>query len=73
MINTLTDVGLELLWSEFANTPINDRDEIEEEFHLWEAETNRFEIWKWFDEQHSKGVAFLLGENVETAITAQSI
>lgn len=59
-----TDAELEQLWTEFADTPINDQDEIEEDFHLWKIGTNRFEIWEWFDEEHSKGVAYLMNGGI---------
>ena len=39
--------------------PINNDDEIEEDFIDFPAGTYRFEIWRWFDELYSKGVKAL--------------
>jgi hypothetical protein len=38
------------LWAKFGDTPINDADEIEAPFLHFEAGTDRFEIWHWFEE-----------------------
>lgn len=55
------DKDLEELWVSFADVPMNPETEcIEEKFMGWEPGTNREEIWHWFDERYSKGVAFLL-------------
>lgn len=35
---------------------------IEEDFLHFPAGTNRMDIWHWFDEQHSIGVAYLTGQ-----------
>ena len=55
------DRVIESLWNEFGDIPINDDDEIEEPFLDFEAGTYRFDVWHWFDDRHSKGVAFLSG------------
>jgi len=55
------DKQLEDLWRSFSDVPMNPETEcIEENFMHFAAGTNREEIWHWFDERHSKGVAFLL-------------
>lgn len=55
------DEELEEMWASFTDVPMNPETEcIEEKFMGWEPGTNREEIWHWFDERHSKGVAFLL-------------
>lgn len=55
------DRELEELWDEFADVPMNpETEEMEEPFLHFPAGTNREEIWRWFDERHSKGVAYLL-------------
>lgn len=54
---------LQEMWSKFANTPINDEDEIETPFYFWEAGTSRFDIWHWFDKLCPNGLAVdLMGE-----------
>lgn len=57
----MTDQELEKLWDVFGNTPINEEDCITEKFHIFEPGTDRIDIWHWFDESHSKGVAHLIG------------
>lgn len=39
------------LWELFAEVPVNNNDEIEEDFLCFEAGTSRFDIWHWFDER----------------------
>lgn len=53
------DSELERLWELFGDVPINNDDEIEEDFIDFPAGTYRFEIWHWFDELYSKGVKAL--------------
>lgn len=53
---------LETLWEMFGDIPINDNDQIEKEFLGFKKGTNRFEIWKWFDERYKGGVASLSGQ-----------
>lgn len=61
------DEVLERLWAEFADLPMNpDTECIEEPFLGFSAGTHREDIWHWFDERHSKGVAHLLyGDGVD--------
>lgn len=55
------DDALEEMWAQFADVPMNPETEcIEERFMGWEPGTHREEIWHWFDERYSKGVAYLL-------------
>lgn len=51
---------IEKMWDEFGDVPINDNDEIEKPFYRWEKGTDRFEIWKWFDNNYPVGVAGLM-------------
>lgn len=53
------DRYLQKLWDKFSNVPINENDEIEEDFHVWEKGTDRFSIWRWFDDTHSEGIIAL--------------
>lgn len=55
------DRELEELWEEFADVPMNpETEEMEEPFLHFPAGTNREEVWEWFDERYSRGVAKLL-------------
>ncbi|MBQ9719653.1 MAG: hypothetical protein IJV64_03055 [Oscillospiraceae bacterium] len=61
------DALLEKLWAEFTDIPMSPETEhIEEAFLDFPAGTPREEIWRWFDERYSKGVAHLLyGDGVD--------
>lgn len=52
---------LEQLWDEFANVAIDEDDCITQDFHTFDTGTDRNEIWQWFDQNHSKGTAYLSG------------
>lgn len=55
------DVELKKLWDEFADVPMNpDTEKMEGAFLHFPAGTPREDIWHWFDERYSKGVAALL-------------
>lgn len=52
-----TQEELKKLWfEEFCGTPINNCDQIEEPFLHFEVDTDRFEIWAWFDERLTNGL-----------------
>lgn len=54
---------LESLWREFGDVPMNPETEcMEAPFLCFPSGTHREDIWHWFDERHSKGVAYLLNE-----------
>lgn len=48
---------IERLWDLFSAIPINNEDEIEEQFLFFEAGTSRFDVWHWFDERCPNGLA----------------
>ena len=53
-----TDKELEKLWEELGNIPINEETEETEEIFLdFPIGTHKFDIWHWFDEKHSLGLA----------------
>jgi len=61
LLKSLRDAELESLWEAFGDAPMNPETEcMEAEFIGFPAGTHREEIWEWFDERHSKGVAFLM-------------
>lgn len=57
----LDDKVLEFLWERLGNIPVDDDGCIEEDFLEYVEGTDREEIWQWFDENYSKGVASLIG------------
>ena len=59
------DRHLESLWKELEDVPMNPKVEtIEAPFYIFSAGTNREEIWRWFDQHYSSGVAYLLHSGV---------
>lgn len=55
------DKRLESLWETLADVPMDpDTECMEDDFLHFPSGTSREEIWKWFDERHSRGVAHLL-------------
>ena len=55
------DELLEGLWDILEDLPMNPETEcMEAQFLRFPAGTHREEIWRWFDERHSKGVAYLM-------------
>lgn len=62
------DATLEKLWEEFGDVPMNPETEcMEAPFLDFPAGTFREDIWHWFDERHSKGVAYLMYGGAEPA------
>lgn len=61
------DAQLEELWVQLGDVPMDpDTEKIEEDFLHFPHGTDREDIWHWFDERHSKGVAYLLyGDGVD--------
>lgn len=57
---TLDDGKLEYLWERFGGVMIDNNECILEEFVGFDAGTFREEVWHWFDERYSKGVAGLM-------------
>ena len=56
------DVVVEELWDNLADVPIApETEELDEPYYIWPKGTDKEDIWHWFDEHHSKGVAYLLG------------
>ncbi|HCA5182994.1 TPA: hypothetical protein MW242_002618 [Acinetobacter baumannii] len=60
-LDMLDEAGLDNLWDNLGDIPINDDDEIESNFHIWQSGTDRFEIWHWFDEKFKDGLASRVG------------
>jgi hypothetical protein len=54
---------LEELWEGLENITMNDEEQIEQDYHIWEKGTDIHEIWHWFDERLPQGLGkFLDGE-----------
>lgn len=61
------DAELERLWAEFGDVPMNPETEcMGEPFLGFPAGTHREDIWHWFDERHSRGVAYLLNGDMQS-------
>ncbi|MCP4049584.1 MAG: hypothetical protein GY730_02615 [bacterium] len=44
------------LWHVFGDIPINENDELDTAFFIWEKGTHREGIWHWFEEQNEQVV-----------------
>ena len=63
------DEGLERAWYALGDVPVDpETEKIEDAFMWWPAGTDREDIWRWFDERHSKGVAYLLYGGAENYV-----
>lgn len=60
----LDDEKLEYLWEEFGDVLIDDDECILDDFLGFECGTRREEVWHWFDERYSGGVAKLMHSGV---------
>lgn len=54
------DKELTKLWQMFGDVPVNNMDQIEEEFLGFSEGTEKEEVWQWFDERYSGGVVKLM-------------
>lgn len=54
------DKELTKLWQMFGDVPVNNMDQIEEEFLGFPEGTEKEEVWQWFDERYSGGVVKLM-------------
>jgi hypothetical protein len=61
MQNEYTQSELLALWDALGDIAIDDDECIESDFIHFEAGTDRYIIWHWFDEKYSLGVAHLQG------------
>ena len=56
------DVVVEELWDNLTDIPFDpETEELDEPYYIWPKGTDKEDIWHWFDEHHSKAVAYLLG------------
>ena len=63
-----TDEQLEQLWEELGDVLIDYSDEfpdgaLVDDWLIFNAGTDRMDIWDWFDEHYSKGVVGLMFKN----------
>lgn len=62
---TTYDSLLEDLWKTLTDVPMNpETEDMDEDWFIFPKGTNRESIWHWFDEQHSKGIGWMM-ENVD--------
>ena len=63
----VTDAQTEKLWAKLTDIPFDEDPEgrmlLSEDFALWKAGMEREDIWEWFDENHSKGVGWMMEHN----------
>lgn len=56
------DTELENLWNSLVDVPMNENEQLEDDWFIFPKGTDKEEIWHWFDEQYSKDVSYLLYE-----------
>lgn len=56
----ITQSEIEILWQQLGDIPIDDDENIDEDFDMWKKGTDRIEIWYWFDEMYKQGVYKLM-------------
>ena len=66
MERDFSDILSETLWKILSDVPFDESDSFEmilsEDFFHFPKGTERTDMWHWFDEMHSKGVAYLINE-----------
>ena len=58
----VNDREVENLWDELEDVPVDENECLDVDWQGWSKGTHREEILYWFDEQHSKGVGWLMNE-----------
>ncbi|MDO4305948.1 MAG: hypothetical protein Q4C77_03875 [Eubacteriales bacterium] len=53
---------IEKLWELLGEIPVDNNDQIEEDFLGFPEGTDKLDIWHWFDERYPDGVVRLLGK-----------
>lgn len=55
------DEYYEELWEQLGNIPVTeDGEELDQDFLFFTKGSSKWDVWHWFDERHSKGVAWLM-------------
>lgn len=60
-----SDEVVELLFDQLENQCVDENEDIDSDFFIWEKGTFREDIWHWIDERHSKGIHWLMYEREE--------
>lgn len=58
----MSDLNIEEIWMQLSNVTIDDDECIMSPFYIWEAGTNKEDIWRWFNKNHTKGIHYLMYE-----------
>lgn len=58
----LNDAQIESIWDVFGDVSLDEDECLENEWFGFPKGTDKIDIWRWFDEHHSKGVYYLLYE-----------
>ena len=60
------DALLEEMWDELEDVPVYENEKyqlcLDVDWQWWKRGTDVETIWHWFDEQHTKGVGWLMNE-----------
>lgn len=58
----MSDREIEKIWDDLSDIPIDpETEKLDVPYYIWPKGTDKEDIWYWFDEKHSRGVAYLLG------------
>lgn len=68
------DEMLEELWEKLGDVPMDPETEcLEAPFLFFPVGTEKMELWRWFDERHSKGVVYLLYHDEIDSVKAKRL
>jgi len=56
----LSDSDIEQIWDAFVRVPLTNNCKTDHPFFQWPSDTAIEDIWGWFDEEHSKGLKYLI-------------
>lgn len=56
------DKNIEGLWKEFQNVPVDRNGNLRTAWKAYSKETNKNEVYGWFNRHHSKGLSYLMEE-----------
>ncbi|QUH21775.1 hypothetical protein [Alkaliphilus sp. B6464] len=59
----LTDEEIEDIWDHLGDIPIDEDECLDDNYFIWTKGSDKYEdVWRWFDSNHSKGVAYLVND-----------
>lgn len=62
------DITYEMIWGlfmDFCQVNVGANDILQSDFLIWQKGTNKFDVYQWFDAQHSTGLATLMSPKIK--------